>query len=170
MIQLDDLTGAWTRGSFESYIEQRSHLKEQAKGVCGLIFIDVDGLKAINDQYGHAEGDFLLRTVVNLMKQEIANNDIIVRYGGDEFILMLNCDSKDSLDKVVEGIRETFRRFTQTSGKAYALECSLGADLFYSDFDDADRILRHIDRLMYSEKRNKKDVKSENETGNETVG
>lgn len=156
MIQIDDLTEAWTRGSFESYMEKQSRLKEN-KTVFGLIFADIDGLKAINDQYGHAEGDFLLKTAVQLMKKEIGNTDIVVRYGGDEFILMLNCDSKDRLNKIVENIREACRRFNENSGKAYSLECSFGADLFCSNFDDIELMLRHVDMLMYSEKKLKKE-------------
>ncbi len=88
MIQLDGLTGAWTRLSFDYYMAQL-HKNGSLEGV-GAIFIDVDGLKQINDQHGHLEGDFVLKTSVGLIKNALRKTDVIGRFGGDEFVVIFH--------------------------------------------------------------------------------
>lgn len=154
MVHLDDLTGAWTRGTFEYFIAKRT--KRRKDDIFGLIILDMDGLKKINDQYGHFEGDYALKTTVQLVKSVLKKSDIIARTGGDEFLIILDCDSRDRIEQTIEKIESTLRQHNETTAKDYRLECSIGAELFDSGFTDIDQFMRHVDELMYINKRTKK--------------
>lgn len=153
MVHLDALTGVWNRGSFDYYITQR--LKQKDNDKFGIIYFDIDGLKNINDSYGHVEGDLAIKTSIEIIKNVIRKNDIIVRMGGDEFIIILDCESNADLEKTINRIKESFARYNENSGKSYKLGCSFGADIFNSDYSSMEQFLRHVDNLMYEDKRDK---------------
>lgn len=154
MVHLDDLTGAWTRGTFEYCLAQRA--KRRSDDVFGLVLLDIGGLKTINDEYGHNEGDYALKTIVQLVKSVLRKTDVIARTGGDEFLIILDCNSREKVDHTIEKIKSTLRQHNETSAKDYLLDCSIGAELFHSGFTDVDQFMRHVDRLMYENKRIKK--------------
>jgi diguanylate cyclase (GGDEF)-like protein len=154
MVHLDDLTGAWTRGTFESFLAKRA--KHRRDSVFGLILLDIDGLKMINDRYGHLEGDYALKTTVQLVKSVLKKNDIIARTGGDEFLILLDCKSRDRIDQTVSRIHSTLSQHNATAKKEYVLECSMGAELFDTGFTDVDQLMLRVDRLMYQNKKAKK--------------
>jgi diguanylate cyclase (GGDEF)-like protein len=154
MVHIDDLTGAWTRGTFEYCISKR--VKHRKDGVFGLVLLDVDGLKMINDQYGHFEGDYALKTTVQLIKSVLRKTDIIARTGGDEFLIILDCDTTDDLQSMIERIKSTLQQHNETAKKDYKLDCSIGAELFHSGFKDVEQFMRHVDMLMYENKKLKK--------------
>lgn len=153
MVQLDDLTGTWNRSSFDYYITQR--LKQKTNEKFGIIYVDIDGLKNINDRYGHVEGDFAIKTSITIIKSVIRKNDIIVRMGGDEFVIILDCESNQVLEKTIERITEFFAQYNKNSGKNYNLACSFGADIFDSNFSSIEQFLHHVDNLMYQNKKEK---------------
>ncbi len=154
MVHLDDLTGAWTRGTFEYCLAQRA--KRRKDDVFGLVLLDIDGLKKINDEYGHFEGDYALKTIVQLIKSVLKKTDVIARTGGDEFLIILDCNSREKVEHTIEKIKSTLRLHNETSSKDYLLDCSIGAELFHSGFTDIDQFMRHVDKLMYENKRIKK--------------
>lgn len=153
MVHLDDLTGAWDRRSFDYYIVSRL---EQSYERFGAVYVDVDRLKEINDTYGHLEGDYAIKTAVDIIRNEVRKNDIIVRMGGDEFLIVINCDSKEDLYKTIERIETAFVVYNKNSKKEYRLECSFGADMFDSQYSSFEQFLNHIDNLMYCNKNKKK--------------
>ena len=154
MVHIDDLTGAWTRSTFEHCIRKRTRNKDSE--VFGLIILDIDELKRINDEHGHYEGDYALRTTVELIKSVLKKTDIIARTGGDEFLIILDCDSKDTMNHTVERIKVKLKKHNETSNKKYKLDCSIGAELYDSDYTDFDTFMQHVDSLMYKNKRLKK--------------
>lgn len=155
MVHLDDLTGAWTRGTFESFLAKRA--KPGRDTAFGLILIDIDGLKMINDRYGHLEGDYALRTTVQLVKSVLKKNDIIARTGGDEFLILLDdCKSKEQIDQTVREIHLTLSQYNEAAKKEYMLECSMGAEIFDTEFADVDQLMACVDKLMYQNKKAKK--------------
>lgn len=153
MVRLDHLTGAWTRGTFEYHITRRVKLKKD--DVFGLIVIDIDRLKQINDEYGHFEGDYALKTVVNLVKSVLDKTAVIARTGGDEFMIILNCESRDRLGDTVDKIKSALRQYNEAANRDYVLDFSIGAELYRPGFEDIDQFRHHVDRLMYENKRNK---------------
>ncbi|MDP4119264.1 MAG: diguanylate cyclase, partial [Bacillota bacterium] len=82
--------------------------------------------------------------------------DILARMGGDEFIIVLDCESKEILDKMVEKINAKLQQYNKKSGKKYNLECSFGADIFDNGYSGIEQFLNHIDKLMYKNKREKR--------------
>jgi diguanylate cyclase (GGDEF)-like protein len=86
---LDDLTGALRRDRGLADIQREIGRARRTDGQLVLAFVDVDGLKAVNDTYGHAAGDQLLRDLVDALKAGLRSYDLVVRYGGDEFVCAL---------------------------------------------------------------------------------
>lgn len=155
MIQTDYLTGAWTRHSLELYIAQK--LKDSEKQCFGMVYVDIDNLKYINDHYGHSEGDVAIRAATTAIKSVLRKGDAIARFGGDEFAILLEINTREALDAVLKRIEDSVQRYNATSGKAYELSLSFGADLFTQVRDDnVDTIVGKVDQLMYANKRCKK--------------
>lgn len=154
MVQMDCLTGAMTRDSFERYIQQK--FKRRSDVEFGAVYLDLDGLKKINDKFGHQEGDFAIKTIVYLIKGTIKKTDLIARLGGDEFIIIIENASKEKLIRTINKIKIKLNQYNLRSGKNYQLDCSFGADIYNSQFDNLDQFLHHVDNLMYNNKRSKR--------------
>ena len=154
MMQRDVLTGGWTKSSFEHYIEQI--LARCGTQNFGLIFIDLDNFKKINDQYGHLEGDCALKTAVNLIRVSLRQTDIVARFGGDEFVVLLHNIDRKGLEKTALRIGDSFQQYNESSQKQYRLEYSYGCDVYdplkYSVWE----FLNYVDHLMYESKTGKK--------------
>ncbi|MBN2529384.1 MAG: GGDEF domain-containing protein [Deltaproteobacteria bacterium] len=122
----DELTGLYNRRGF-TYLG--NHLISQAKRSCSsvtMMYGDMNRLKAINDTYGHAEGDFAISKTAELLKNSIRDQDIIARIGGDEFtIIAVGMDERDC-DGIVDRIDSTFLDFNQKKLRPYQLSISIG--------------------------------------------
>ncbi|MDX9871044.1 MAG: GGDEF domain-containing protein [Clostridia bacterium] len=153
LIRLDSLTGAWARESFLYFISQK--IKRGTDTRFGAIYLDLDKLKEINDEYGHLEGDDALKTTIRLVKSLLRKTDVIARLGGDEFIIIVDCESPEILEKMIARIRSKLKEYNEKSGKGYKLECSFGADIFDAAYTNVEQFLHHIDSLMYSNKKGK---------------
>lgn len=153
MVHLDALTGAWDRNAFQYYIRQNMRKIDQVK--LGMIYVDIDKLKEVNDNFGHLEGDIAIKTAVSILRKAIPQNAIIARLGGDEFIIIFNDEMADNLTKIMKEIKTAFNEFNKVSVKEYKLECSLGADIFTAKYRSIEQFLNHIDNLMYQDKRGK---------------
>jgi uncharacterized membrane protein YkvA (DUF1232 family) len=86
----------------------------------------------------------------------VLSEDIVVRMGGDEFIIILGCRSQEVLDHTIERLKTAFLQYNSSSGKNYKLECSFGADIFNLKYNGIKQFLHHIDSLMYREKKIKR--------------
>lgn len=160
MVQLDSLTGAWTRASFESHLTQR--LRTNDRKPFGIIFLDIDNLKQINDLHGHNEGDAAIRAATQTIQSVLRKGDAIARLGGDEFAIVANLRDMPSLVKLVARIGKAITAYNQTAGKPYALSLSMGADIFVDDAQTSvENILERVDWLMYADKRRKKGESSD---------
>lgn len=155
MVHLDYLTGVWSRGSFEFYIKKR--LSDHDSNRLGIIYCDIDRLKEINDEHGHLEGDSAIKTATRIFKNSIRKTDIIVRMGGDEFIIVLESVTTEILDATLKRINQAFEEYNQSSQKKYELSCSFGSDILNSDFETIEQFIHHVDTLMYENKKSKKE-------------
>jgi diguanylate cyclase (GGDEF)-like protein len=105
-IAFDELTGVLRRAAGIEAVEREMARVERMKTPLSAAFIDVDGLKRVNDSRGHAAGDALLRGVAGLLREGLRGQDLIFRYGGDEFVCVLpDCDLSSS-ERKLEGLRE----------------------------------------------------------------
>lgn len=109
---LDDLTGTLTRGAGRKQLAAEIERAHRSLTPLALVFVDVDGLKAVNDTHGHAEGDHLLVAVTSALQQSMRQYDLVVRYGGDEFLCAMP-----------GGTDETARVAIQRAGQQLATAC-----------------------------------------------
>jgi diguanylate cyclase (GGDEF)-like protein len=97
--ETDEVTGALRRGVGLAALQREMDRTGRTGEQLAVVFIDVDGLKAVNDEHGHAAGDELLRTVVRIISDEFRSYDVILRYGGDEFVCSLAGDGLEGIGK-----------------------------------------------------------------------
>ncbi len=112
----DALTGAYSRHFFNEWIEKHEELLKRRGGVTSLIIIDVDNLKAINDSYGHLTGDEVLKEIVRTIVDHIRSMDMVVRYGGDEFLIVLPDTDEEKAEKVVGRIEKALEGLSEDFG------------------------------------------------------
>lgn len=149
----DHLTGLPNRRFFEEQLPQilvQAHVKGKA---AALLFIDLDGFKAINDTLGHLAGDRLLQLVAERLKGRLRENDIAARFGGDEFVVVLGgiADSQNAATvarKIVEVLAMPFTMENRTN----AITASIGISLFPDHGKDPKTLLRKADKAMYQAK------------------
>lgn len=139
----DPLTGAYSRRYFETYI---SHLE----GMECVEIIDVDQFKQVNDTYGHTAGDVVLRDIVAAIQSCIRTTDILIRYGGDEFLLLFPKISEENLSVKNARIRETVKQIVIPEYPGLKLSVSIGGVCGVHPIKEA---IRQADEQMY---RNKK--------------
>lgn len=121
-----------------------------------LVFIDIDGLKVTNDKYGHDAGDNMLIETVNIIRNNIRKTDSIFRWGGDEFVLILE-GVGDAAESVMGKIQNGIDEFNEKYNLPYELSFSYGITEFDPDSgDDIDTLINRADKLMYKQKMAKK--------------
>lgn len=148
----DELTGLSNRRGFKQYlgeVEQRTEMKDSFAVIVG----DLDHFKQINDQYGHEVGDFVLREIAKALKSLVRSEDLIVRWGGEEFLLLLVDTDLNGAQILAEKIRQTISstHFSTDQGKL-AVSMSLGVDA-QKVGGDLYATLGAADRAMYEAKR-----------------
>ncbi len=151
---LDKLTGLMTRKEGLSYLEKQLEFCQLNSIKLVLAFIDINGLKHVNDTYGHIEGDLLIKTVVDLIQEAARNEDFMFRYGGDEFILcILNANLKAS-ESLKYRIYRKFDEYNNTSNKPYSVSASFGfAEYNHIENIPIEELIELADQEMYKEKR-----------------
>jgi len=157
MMQVDSLTGAWCREKLHIFLNDK--IEGSSEKGFAIVFIDLDNFKIINDTYGHIEGDKALISFVKVVNCVLRGEDSITRYGGDEFVLFLNVETKDMVETVMSKISDEVEAFNINSNNLYQLEYSYGYDLYdYNTKLKADKYINHVDKLMYEAKNKKKQM------------
>ena len=150
----DELTALHNRRGFISLAEQRLKLTGRQGVRSTLVFIDVDNLKYINDNFGHREGDYALQQIAGLLRECFRESDIIARLGGDEFCVLLS-DTAEADDLLVrERLCDLIDKSNARSRRCYALSVSLGIVEVVGPYD-LERQISRADALMYEHKRAK---------------
>jgi diguanylate cyclase (GGDEF)-like protein len=155
----DELTGALNRRGFFKTAERECAMAMRRKHGLALAFIDIDGLKTVNDKFGHKEGDWLISSTAVVLKDVFRSTDIIGRMGGDEFlVLAIDCVEED-IKKVRQRIEKRLLALNASKQKPYALMLSMGAVLFDgTQAPRLDELIAQADLLLYEEKRSKRAV------------
>lgn len=156
----DSLTGLPNRSLFEERLQQAMADSRRNGKHCALMFLDLDNFKPVNDRYGHKYGDVLLIEAARRLKHSVREVDTVVRFGGDEFIVLLkDIDKDDTLSKqqaqqVASKIAETLNVPYQLDDNAlyHQCSCSIGLLLFRGDDCKIDELLRRADAAMYQAK------------------
>jgi diguanylate cyclase (GGDEF)-like protein/PAS domain S-box-containing protein len=155
----DQLTGLPNRRAFVTCLEQPLKLAQRQKQnkLC-LLFIDLDGFKGINDNFGHKEGDRVLIEAAKILKTTFRNADLVARLGGDEFVVFLTGDMAAlHVDMLKRRLMDSVDEWNQTKKRPYLLAMSAGAVQYDSrKHKSVEQMLKHADELMYKHKRERK--------------
>lgn len=157
----DNLTGACNRYALEVYASNRLFKNKNIT----LIYIDVNDFKKINDTYGHHEGDLVLKRLVKVLYYSIDVKDIIVRIGGDEFMIITKLCKEEEVCNLVKQINRNISLSTELNFKEYTVTISCGYKTFDLTKDrnkNIDRLINRVDGLMYAEKKLSKKGRSSN--------
>jgi len=149
----DELTGLYNRRGF--FLESASYLKENLKDYYLLIYIDMDNLKNINDNFGHEEGDIAITMVAKLLTESVRENDIVCRQSGDEFIVFIKEAKKEMISFFESRFTEKIARMNEDSSKAYEVNFSWGF-VYANRCESLDDCLHVADERMMASKKEKK--------------
>jgi diguanylate cyclase (GGDEF)-like protein len=158
--EVDALTGLPNRATFAARLQQAVERAAERGSALGLMFVDADHFKAINDSYGHTVGDQVLIEIGQRLQGALRESDLVARLGGDEFAILLEpiAEAVDA-EVVARKIEAQMRRPLQLEGlPAITLQVSLGLALYPRDGRDAATLLDHADRLMYAAKRTQREA------------
>jgi diguanylate cyclase (GGDEF)-like protein len=152
---IDDLTHLFNVRYLHLVVDREVHNFQQLGGVFSLLFLDLDRFKSVNDTHGHLVGSKLLVEVARVLRGCVRDNDVVARYGGDEYVVVLrNTDSKGA-QRVAERIRRTLEehRFLSREGLSLSLTTCVGVASFPEHAQDKATLLDMADRAMYRGKR-----------------
>lgn len=149
----DELTGLNNRRGFYLLAEQALRAARRHSRNCVLAFLDIDGLKQVNDEQGHDAGDMLIFDVAQVLRATLRASDIVARIGGDEF-LVLTTEIDADPGRLKERLVEAFRAFNESNRRPYRLSASIGlVQAPAADTGTVDELLSRADELMYAEKK-----------------
>jgi diguanylate cyclase len=155
----DPLTGALNRAAF---VRQFANLAASL-GVndrLAIIYIDLDRFKKVNDRYGHTVGDAVLAKSAERIRRRLRDNDLFARYGGDEFVIMVNGNAAvDALPALVDRLAERLSKAMNVGEHHVAVGASIGAATYPDDGDSLDQLISIADARMYDAKRRTAEVR-----------
>lgn len=158
MANSDTLTGLPNRRLFFDRFEQVFEHAERYEHGFGLLYVDVDDFKNINDTYGHDAGDYLLVEVGKRLKKSCRRSDTVARLGGDEFVVILtHLDSREACAAVADKVVEAMSKPFDMGGEKVSITLSIGVSLYPDDSTDRDELLALSDKAMYKAKMSGKD-------------
>ena len=156
--RFDSMTGLHSRDYFQTAVDQEILRASRTGRQFGLVMIDLDGLKAANDRFGHQSGDRLLQAVADVLRGDVRATDIAARYGGDEFVLMLPETDLPGALRVADKVRVDIARLALAhEGALIRTSASVGVVTFPDDGRAAAELMRRADLAMYEAKRRGRD-------------
>jgi diguanylate cyclase (GGDEF)-like protein len=150
---VDYLSGVYNRKRLEGYLHKKI-ANSSRTNTFSAIMADVNGLKEINDTYGHTTGDEALVTISSLLRSILRSNDFVARYGGDEFCIILDTSNEQTLIRVVNKIKRQLAAYNEMSLKPYTLGLSMGYAVYDPDSGMNEKeFYNTIDAQMYEDKK-----------------
>lgn len=150
----DYLTGLPNRKAFENYFNKENSKNHYNK--LAILYIDLDGFKEINDNYGHDTGDTLLKTVASRLKNTMRSKDKLSRMAGDEFtVLLTNVETETDVKKIIKKIKAKIAEPYQINGKKIEISCSIGFSFDYKTKKSFQEFINKADLAMYEAKNEK---------------
>ena len=150
---IDALTNVYNRRTGLLLLENQLKLIKRKKSTFCVCFIDVNGLKHVNDAYGHHEGDEFILTICNLIKQNIRASDVLCRMGGDEFLTLFYDCLEDGANIIIEKILSTLKETSYRMHKPHPISFSYGIVEVNEECEkNIDEIIEIADQRMYEQK------------------
>jgi len=158
LARIDPLTGCYNRRYGLEMLDRQIKLSHRSKSPLLLAFLDIDGFKLINDNFGHDEGDKVLKQTVDLFKSTLREVDIICRMGGDEFLLIFPDNSLKEVSLIRGRLQKNMSQLNKTIKKDYQIKFSMGFSEYLPDKPETlDELINIADQRMYEEKRKNKE-------------
>jgi len=149
----DPLTGIYNRYILIEFLEKElERLKRTKTGKIYVIFMDLDHFKTVNDKFGHKKGDEVLKKVAKILKNNFRKYDIVSRFGGDEFIVVIIDTNNQNIECILNRIRDKIESFFSDFG----ISISYGIAIAPDEGTDAYKLIQIADRRMYKMKNKKK--------------
>lgn len=153
----DSLTGLPNRTLLMERLAWGVENAERSGEMVGVMFIDLDGFKEVNDTFGHESGDSMLQAVAARLKSSIRKNDTVARYGGDEFVVILmQLKSMSDAHIIATKILETFDAPFPVNSNSFRLSVSIGISFYPNDTKDVQCLIKYADTAMYKVKKSGK--------------
>jgi diguanylate cyclase (GGDEF)-like protein/PAS domain S-box-containing protein len=154
----DELTGLLNRRGFFALAEQQCKLSERTKRSMSLLYIDLDGLKTINDELGHSAGDQALIDLTGILKNTFRGSDIVARMGGDEFAVLLTEPAESAESAVTDHLHNNIRKHNEKTKRNFELLISLGIS-YYDPLSPCsiEHLIMEADSSMYKDKKSHKE-------------
>lgn len=159
-LNTDYLTGVYNRRLLDGYINGKIRNSTEEKSFSAIL-IDLNDFKSINDKFGHETGDEALKDAVSIIRQNLRLNDFVARFGGDEFVIIMDINSRAMLEQAVKRIANNIEEFNKGSLKPYKISFSMGYDIYNCNSKlKLDDFFNHIDMLMYKDKKSRSQLRS----------
>jgi diguanylate cyclase (GGDEF)-like protein/PAS domain S-box-containing protein len=153
----DQLTDLANRRLFHKELDRAIARAQRHGRAVALVYMDLNGFKRINDTLGHRSGDEVLRTLATRLRSAVRDDELISRYGGDEFVALLSMlpSPHGEVEAFMERMRRTLAEPIQLEGSAVRVGASLGASVYPHDGSTAEQLLHHADAAMLAMKRSR---------------
>lgn len=148
----DKLTGLYNRVKIdEKLYEEQKRVNRYTEYMCSILMIDIDFFKSINDTFGHQKGDEILKELARLMREIFRDTDMIGRWGGEEFIVILANTSVEEAYKVAEKLRSEVESKLHIESQSVTISIGIGSLVQH---ENVDQMLKRVDEALYSSKEN----------------
>ncbi|PRM90705.1 GGDEF domain-containing protein [Aliarcobacter cryaerophilus] len=149
----DSLTGLYNRKYLDEIVEKQLSLDMKNGVVYAIMFLDIDYFKMVNDTYGHDIGDDILRKLAITMKKSISSNEILIRYGGEEFLILMKNATQESAKELANKINADFSKIIfNYGGDSFSKTVSIGYSFFPTDTDQFWKCIKYADISLYEAK------------------
>jgi diguanylate cyclase (GGDEF)-like protein/PAS domain S-box-containing protein len=149
----DELTGLPNRALFKDRMETESRRADRNHAMVGVVFIDVDFFKTVNDTLGHGIGDILLQAVASRLKTSFRRSDTVSRFGGDEFsVLIPDLHQEEEIEDILQNVYDHFRAPFEILEHTLYVTLSIGYNFYPLDAANAEMLFRNADAAMYAAK------------------
>jgi two-component system cell cycle response regulator len=150
----DKLTGVYNRGYFQHYLRNELKRADRHHFPIALLMLDIDDFKLVNDRHGHLAGDTLLKEIATKLIQNVREIDILARFGGDEFVIILPYAKKDEAAAIAERIRLAFEQgpVALNDQATHAISLSIGFAEYEPGVDTAQNLVQKADAALYQAK------------------
>jgi diguanylate cyclase (GGDEF)-like protein/PAS domain S-box-containing protein len=154
---VDELTGLYNRRGFLAFSEQHLSSIQRTNKTLMVVYADLDGLKQINDSFGHMEGDRALTKTAELLLETFRSSDVLGRLGGDEFTVFAAVEPDGGVEGALARLNRKFAAFNATKTAPYKLSISVGLAIMNPDeAETIEQLMARADKAMYENKRKRK--------------
>ena len=149
----DPLTGLPNRASLNRHLDEEMNRARRGEAVGSILFVDLDDLKMVNDNFGHTFGDGVIIAASRHILDAVGKDAFVARMGGDEFIVVLAGENqRERIAKLADCLVKTLHGEYEISGKSLHMSASIGVTLYPEDADSVEELLRNADNAMYAAK------------------